>query len=225
MIDLAEKRRLKGWDTLFYFFSVYICFPLFKIYHRAERIGFQNVPLKGPFIAISNHSSFLDPWYISAMLPIRHIHYLVTTKWYLKSRVWRFFFDSYGCIPVNPGNMNPSTIKAILRALTDGEAVGIFPEGRVTDDGELQKFHPGALYIAVRAKVPVIPIAVCGSYETLPRDRKVPYPYKLRIVFGKQVIFSDILHAQTTAKEIYIMEMQKIRTWIADQLAQFKEGR
>lgn len=223
MTDLAKKRRFKGLDTLFYFFTKYTCFLVFKIYHRAERFGFKNAPLKGPYIVIANHASFLDPWYLGVLFRARHIRYLITTKWYLKNKVLKFFFDLYGCVPVNPHDMDPSSIKATLRILREGGVVGIFPEGRVCFDGNMQEFNPGALYVAMRAGVPVIPVTICGSYEMLPRHKVVPKPVKLRIVVGRPIVFSDDHKEKKNSKDFYVHEMEKIKSWMADQLAQFED--
>ncbi len=223
MARIAENRRFKYLDALFYFFTKYTLFPVFKIYHRAERVGLKHVPLKGPFIVIANHASFLDPWYLGVMFRRRHIRYLITNKWYLKNKFFTFLFDLYGCVPVTPDNMEPSTIKAILNILKKGGAVGIFPEGRVCYDGKLQEFNPGALYVAMRTKVPIIPVTICGSYEMLSRHKLVPRPAKLKIVIGKAINYSDYDNEKKNSKDIFINEMQKIKDWIIEQLDQFKD--
>lgn len=225
MRERLKILRLNNMKILIYFLTKYAIFPLLKIYHRAERIDFKNAPRKGAYIIIANHASFLDPWYLGVMFRSRRIHYLITTKWYLKNKFWKFFFDLYGCVPVNPNDMEPSTIKMILKILQEGGVVGIFPEGRICYDGKMQEFNPGAVYVAMRAKVPIVPVTICGSYEMLPRHKRIPRPKKLRIIVGKPIYFSNLEGEKKNSKDFYIKEMQKIKTWISDQLNHFQKRR
>ena len=100
------------------------------------------------------------------------------------------WFDLFNCVPVNPFSMELSTIKEVMRILKKRGIIGIFPEGRVCYDGKFQEFNPGAIYIAKKANVPILPIAICGSYQALPRQNRIPKPKKMRIVVGKPIHFS-----------------------------------
>jgi len=222
MTKMKENRKFKYLDTFFYFFTMYALFPILKVYHQAERAGFKNVPRKGPFIIVANHASYLDPWYLSTLFPIRHFRYLVTNKWFKKNKLWTLLFELYGCVPITPDEMEPSTIKIVLKIVKEGGAAGIFPEGRVCYDGKTQEFNTGAVYIAMRAKVPIVPAAICGSYAMFPRHAKFPRPRKLRIVIGKPIDYSHFDDLKKDSKDIYISETQKIRDWIVDQLRQFE---
>lgn len=205
----------------FYSITNFLLLLFCKVYHRADWVGFKDVPLKGPFIIVANHESFIDPWFIAALLLPRHVRYLVTTKWYYKNKLWKLLFDLNSCIPVNPFKMEHSTIKAVMKVLKKGGIVGIFPEGRVCYDGKLQEFNPGAIYVAMKANVPILPIAICGTYQALPRQNLIPKPKKMRIVIGKPLHFAKSLDENKNSKDKYSNEMQKIKDWIAGQIEQF----
>ena len=206
---------------IIYFFTMYLLFPFLKIYHRAEREGLEHIPKKGPCIVVANHASFFDPWYLSALFPPRWIHYLTTTRWYYKSKIWKLFFDLNGCIAIKPGSTGPSTLKQVIRILKKGGIVGIFPEGKITYDGKLLEFDPGAIYLASRENVPIIPVAICGSYAALPRQRKVPKPTKIKIIVGKPRYFAKESAKEKFSKDFYNDKMLEIKNWIEQELRNF----
>ena len=213
------------WCALLYWFAIYCLFPFIKIYHRASREGLENVPWKGPFIIVANHSSFMDPWYLSILFRRRIIHYLTTTDWYYKSKLWQLFFWLNGCIPVTKGKFELSAMKLILQTLKKGGIIGIFPEGGIGYDSELREFNAGAVSLAMRAKVPVIPAAICGAFEAFPRHTSFPRPKKIKIIIGKPIHFPPWTKGDNNETGFYEKEMQKIKEWIGDQIEQFRKSR
>ena len=216
------KDRLEDFAVYwFYFLSNFILLIFIKLYHRAELTGLEHAPRKGPVIFVANHSSFLDPWYLAALylLQFREIRYMTTTHWYYKNWFWKSFLYLSGCFPVRPGNISPSTIKRALKILKRGGVVGIFPEGAITYDGELQEFNPGACYLAMKANAPIIPVAICGTFRAFPRQQRFPRPRKIKFIMGKPIHFSA--KADHCSKDAFVTEMQKIKEWIGRQTEQF----
>ncbi|MER3403807.1 MAG: 1-acyl-sn-glycerol-3-phosphate acyltransferase, partial [Chloroflexota bacterium] len=70
---------------------------------------------------------------------------------------------------------------AILRA---GLALGLFPEGTRTRTGQLQSFKTGVAKIAVRARAPLLPVGLLGTFEALPPGALLPRPAKIRVRYG-----------------------------------------
>jgi 1-acyl-sn-glycerol-3-phosphate acyltransferase len=109
-----------------------------------------------------------------------------------------FFFRTARAIPIAPGRENPEVLKAaydeIAAALERGELVGLFPEGRLTRDGEIGTFRNGVTRILRRTPVPVIPLALSGLWESLfarnrGKLRRVPtrlFP-RVRIAAGPSI--------------------------------------
>ena len=106
---------------MFYWFFKIICWPVFKIFHRAERVGLENVPKKGPLIVVANHFSFLDPWYLLSTFRLRFIRYMMISDWYYKNIFWKFFFHHMGGFPVTPGKLEVSTMKTIKKIINNEE--------------------------------------------------------------------------------------------------------
>ena len=134
--------------------------------YRVEREGLDQIPAEGPAIIVCNHVSFLDPVLIVAFSrrPIRFI------MWYTYHNIpiIGYIFKKAKTIPIAGTKECPSVKEKALEdavsALRNGELVGLFPEGTLTQDGELGIFRAGILEILDKEPVPVIPIAVRGLW-------------------------------------------------------------
>ncbi|MDA3902992.1 MAG: lysophospholipid acyltransferase family protein [Desulfuromusa sp.] len=133
--------------------------------------GIENIPTDSPAIYVSNHQSNFDIPIIYAGLPIQF-------RWMAKQELFRIplfglALKRSGFIPIDRSNRR-KTMQSIIAAaqqIKEGTSMIIFPEGTRTPDGQLQEFKKGALLIAAKAQVPVVPIAIHGSYQIQPKDR------------------------------------------------------
>ena len=140
-----------------------------------------------PVILASNHCSFLDPWLLSSFWP-RPIHHLINRQWYERSRLWSWFFAAQGTIPVEPADPD-ATFAVLQRALERGAVVGIFPEGRISADGKIQRFRSGVVQVAARSGVPVLPLGLRGTFESIPRHRRFPRRGTISLHVGEPMTF------------------------------------
>jgi 1-acyl-sn-glycerol-3-phosphate acyltransferase len=76
-----------------------------------------------------------------------------------------------------------------VRALREGNLIGIFPEGTRSPDGRLYRGKTGVARMALEAQVPIVPVAITGTFEALPYDRRLPKPGRVTIRFGKPLDF------------------------------------
>jgi 1-acyl-sn-glycerol-3-phosphate acyltransferase len=104
---------------------------------------------------------------------------------YLSIRPLRPFFETIGVIPVARGTRDTSSTRAALRALANGEIIGVFPEGRIARTREMLPFHPGAAVLAGRSGAPVVPAALEGTMRG--RDVLAGFvsPSSARLCFGE----------------------------------------
>ncbi len=158
--------------------------PLLRIAFRLTAEGAELVPGKGGLIVAANHASYLDPLVLGVVFP-RPIRFLMLRSyyepWYL-----RWFCAPARAIPIDTeGGMHVGSIKRALRALEEGEVVGIFPEGARSPDGRLQPFERGVAVLAARAGVPVAPAFIDGSHRAMPPGSAFIRPRKIRVVLGK----------------------------------------
>lgn len=124
--------------------------------------GLENVPLQGPLLIASNHLNDADPGIIASRLPRRIV--FVAKQELFRIPLLKQFLEAYRTIPVRRYEADLSVLREIKRTLDEGLAVCIFPEGtREGADAKLKEAYPGAGLIALRERVPVLPIALTGS--------------------------------------------------------------
>ena len=93
-------------------------------------------------------------------------------------------------IPIGEG-LQISAYKKTMRILSKEGVVGIFPEGQRSREGFLLEARKGVGVYALRSKAPIIPAAIVGTREALPPNAIFPKPNKIKIYFGKPIVFSE----------------------------------
>jgi 1-acyl-sn-glycerol-3-phosphate acyltransferase len=148
------------------FLMRFLCWLLIHSIYRLEKLGIENIPEKGPAVLVCNHVSFVDPLVILAASP-RPIRFVMDHRIF-KTPILSFVFRTGKAIPVASKKDDPKLLEAafdsVAEALEEGELVAIFPEGRITDTGELYPFRPGIRRVLDRTPVPVIPLALKGLW-------------------------------------------------------------
>ena len=148
------------------FLMRFIVWMLIHTVYRLQTKGLERIPDEGAAVIVCNHVSFVDALVITAACrrPIRFVmdHRIFRTP------VLSFVFRTNRCIPVASARDDAALLERawddIAAALEAGELIGIFPEGRITDTGELYPFKPGITRIVGRTPVPVIPLALRGLW-------------------------------------------------------------
>jgi 1-acyl-sn-glycerol-3-phosphate acyltransferase len=157
---------------------------------RLQVIGLENIPAEAAVFA-ANHTSYMDTPVVFASLPFQFRILAKKELWTLPFIGW--YLNRSGQIPINTENPRAtlSSLGAGVRTLRDGLSVFVFPEGGRTEDGTLQPFLNGAAYLAIRAQVPLVPIALIGVYDLLPIHTAHFYPSPdgtpLKLVFGEPI--------------------------------------
>ena len=124
----------------------FICWMLIHTVYRLEKSGLENIPTKGPAVLVCNHVSFVDPLVILAASP-RPIRFVMDHRIF-KTPIVSFVFRTGKAIPIAPAKEDPKLLedgvrRGVRRRCANGELVAIFPEGRITDTGELYPFRGG----------------------------------------------------------------------------------
>ena len=134
--------------------------------YRVEHRNLNQIPEEGPALLVCNHVSYVDALLIAGAVrrPIRFVMYY---KIY-RLPVLNFIFRTAGTIPIAGRNEDEAiydqSFARIARYLADGELVCIFPEGKLTLDGEISGFKRGMSRILEETSVPVIPMALQGLW-------------------------------------------------------------
>ena len=165
--------------------------------------GRRNVPATGGAMLVSNHLSHLDVFVLGIPL-VRPLNYVARSTLFLP--VLGALIRSVGGFPIQREGMGAEGLKETLRRLRNGGIVALFPEGTRSLDGELGELKAGIAVLATRAKVPIIPAAVAGTFEAWPRSRPFPLPGPLRVHYGPPIYPDDLVGMDASAVACLIRE-------------------
>ena len=151
------------------FLMRFLAWMMIRVLYRIRVSGLENIPEEGPAIVVCNHVSFVDALIVggSVRRPLRFVMY---------HKIFRipgmnFLFRTARAIPIAPAKEDPAMLERayaeIDRALKAGEIIGLFPEGGLTPDGDIQGFRSGIEKILAANPVPVVPMAVRGLWGSM----------------------------------------------------------
>ncbi|MSU59548.1 MAG: 1-acyl-sn-glycerol-3-phosphate acyltransferase [Pedosphaera sp.] len=187
---------------------------LYRFYFRWRVFHPERVPLTGPVILASNHSSFLDPPLVGAGLK-RDINYLA------RESLFRFpgigaLLRSWNSVPVDrDGGGGASGLRAILDRLLAGGAIVLFPEGTRSRDGKLQPARSGIGLTVIKSTALVVPVRVFGTYEAFGRHVKFPLPRRVVVKYGQPMRFETL---RAEAKNCSRARLKEIYQQVADEI-------
>lgn len=191
-----------------YGFFYGLCQIGYQMLFRGDVAGLQNLPRRGGYIVAANHASHLDPPIVGLFIPRQVSFFARKTLWKRGFASW--WLDIVGTIPVDrDGGMSLDAIKRILQTLARGRAVIVFPEGTRSATGELQAPKAGVGLIACRAKVPVIPARVFGSFEAFGREGRLRLGTPISVSYGPALQPGDYDHPED-GKERYARAAARI---------------
>jgi 1-acyl-sn-glycerol-3-phosphate acyltransferase len=142
----------------------------FKTVAAVDVIGMENIPVQGSYVAVSNHLGRLDPALVYYLLTRKDVYLLVAEK-YQKYAVVRWLVRHLDGMFIDRYNADFRTLRVILERLQNGGVVALAPEGTRSSSVALIHAWPGASYLAAKAGVPVLPVAVTGTEDVVVKDR------------------------------------------------------
>lgn len=149
--------------------------------------GIENVPLTGPLIVCGNHFGTLDPPMVPAFLP-RGDSWSMAKSEYFRKAWMRWLFNAYGSFPVVRHTADRAALRRSFDLLKEGHVLVIYPEGTRVESGVLSTPEPGAGFIAQKAACPILPVAMTGTRECLPKGAKWPRRVPVKVRFGKPFV-------------------------------------
>lgn len=141
-----------------------------SIFSSMRITGLDKIDTTKPKVYAVNHASALDIPILYAFLPFR---FRILFKSELLSYPiigWHLKRSGQICINQQQPSRSAGNIRTALKYLKNGMPLVIFPEGGRTPDGEIKPFQPGAFFLAIKAQVEIVPIALVGTYELLPMN-------------------------------------------------------
>jgi len=161
---------------------------IFKLIFRLKIIGSKNIPKTGSFVIVANHSSLLDGFVlVSSVKP--KVTFMSAAHLFKIPFVGNIL-RGVGAIPVQGKGSDIKLIKEAIKVLQAGGVLGIFPEGRIVNEKDGFSAKAGAAYLAMKADVPIIPMAIKGADKALPAGAKFPKLNKIEVKIGKPITCS-----------------------------------
>jgi long-chain acyl-CoA synthetase len=161
-----------------------------RLFFRMRVEGLEKLPAGGSYLLCPNHRSYLDGVLLTSVLPrtaIERIFFLGISA-YFSGGARSFFARILRIIPVDAERHLRQALRLGVEGLRRGMILCVFPEGVRSIDGSLKPFRRGAAIVAVEAKSPVIPVAIIGTYEALPRGAFLIRPSPITIRFGHPLL-------------------------------------
>lgn len=174
-----------------YYFLIFTFGVFIRLVWIGRVEGFRNVPRKGRILIAPNHQSWIDAFFIGAVLN-RRLYFLVGEHVY-NNKFASWCVDQMGFIRVDRTAENKSSVyEQSLKLLSEGKALTIFPEGRMTRDGKIQKAYKGVARMALSSQTDIVP-TVINSYHIYPVHLKWPKLFNGRchIKFLKPLKYDD----------------------------------
>ncbi len=160
-----------------------------KVYGRVSVLGIENLPSGGPYLIAPNHLSLADVPSISAALSWKtasQVFSLGATE-YFQGPVMTTISKAFHVIPVDMDARLYNALQLSAYVLRRGKILLVFPEGTRSRDGGIKEFKKGVGIIAKELNIPIIPVAISGTYEMLPSGKRFPKPSKVSVSFGKPI--------------------------------------
>jgi 1-acyl-sn-glycerol-3-phosphate acyltransferase len=162
---------------IFNFFT-YVLGVFSKIFIRKIE-GLENIPKEKPYIIAVNHGSFADPIFLIVALrqimgrEVKNIYFIAKLK-----LIWKIFTVKgsermFNLLIIDPKNKS-EVLERSEEIIRKNKILTVFVEGKLTHDGKLLKVKTGATRLALKMKVPLLPIALTNTYKVLGYDRYLP---------------------------------------------------
>jgi 1-acyl-sn-glycerol-3-phosphate acyltransferase len=144
-------------------------------------------PLAGPYVVASNHASQLD-------IPVLFVGLRMPIRFLAKRSLFRIPLFGWSLrlarfIPVDRGRSRKArrSIDRAAARIRKGPSLAVFPEGTRSPDGRVQPFKSGAFVLAIKAGVPILPVAVRGTFDIVPKTRLAVRPGPAQLIVGTPI--------------------------------------
>jgi len=170
--------------------------PALRALYRPEITGLEHVPHTGPVVFAANHVSFADEVF-TPLAARRQVYYFAKAEYFttpgIRGRAMATFFHGMGHVPVARADTRSAAavIDIGVEVLSDGGALGIYPEGTRSPDGRLYKFRTGVARLAMRSGAPVVPVGLVGTQEVQPPGTHRWHRAPVGVHFGAPLCFGD----------------------------------
>jgi 1-acyl-sn-glycerol-3-phosphate acyltransferase len=160
---------------------------IFDGYFKTHVSGRENIPPEGvATLVASNHASSLDVF--AAGHALGRSGFFLAKREATEMPVFGRFLKGVGAIPAQRDGRDMTAVKLMLKVLERGHLLGVAPEGTRSKDGRLGDFDPGFVWLAARTGARIVPCAIHGTWQRLPKGSRFPQPGALWVRFAPPVV-------------------------------------
>lgn len=215
---ILKPRRL---STAFNFIGLKAIFALAKMLLRLEVRGIENLPRQGPYLICPNHQSYIDGILVCSVLPYAVFKDLFSLGWapFFTGGLKGVLARLINTVPISANSNVLHAMQISAVGLSAKKILLVFPEGGLSLDGKPQPFKPGAAILARKLRVPIVPVAIKGSYGIWAKggDRIRLAPVKVAI--GRPVALAPPAQEPDDLGEECAEDVKRIEREVNDLLA------
>ncbi|MFW6332469.1 MAG: AMP-binding protein [Thermodesulfobacteriota bacterium] len=183
--------------------------------------GLSNLPEEGPYLLTPNHVSYLDPFAVAAALGYPRLGNTYWAGWVgvaFNNPLFRFGSRLARTVPIDPEKGVISSLAFAAAVVKRGKNMVWFPEGMRSPEGSLLPFKPGIGFLLNKYPVPVVPVAIEGTFEAMPVGRFWPRFRKITVRFGEPVDIADLKEEKGEGNDTHTRIADELRAQVSGLL-------
>jgi len=224
--DIPELRPLLGSqriEALLARFVLRLIYIGARLLFRMEVTGSDVLRrLKPPYLICPNHQSYLDPFLVCSTFPpgmLPHVVHVGASK-YFTSFAMAQLARLIHVLPIDPDVHLRRAMRAGAAALREGRILNIYPEGHRSFDGQVRELKKGAAILATELNVPIVPVALDGTYRIWPRKSRRIRLSRVKVRFGEPIYALEVASAELDEEIIYERVMVLLKGRIEQMLSE-----
>jgi 1-acyl-sn-glycerol-3-phosphate acyltransferase len=170
---------------IFYRVAWLLVVPVIRLYTRLTISGREHLPADGAYVLAPTHRCYLDTPFVGCVRWKRVRFMGKHTMW--KHRQFGWVFSALGAFPVQRGTADREALRRAIEVLGMGDPLVLFPEGERKQGPVVQPLFDGAVYIAIKAGVPIVPVGIGGSERVMPKGSRFVFPRKVHVEIGAPI--------------------------------------
>jgi long-chain acyl-CoA synthetase len=226
--ELTQLLRPKPALLVIAYIVLRLIFFIARVLFRMEVKGREVLTqLNPPYIICPNHQSYIDPFLVCSAYPrsVLQNSFHVGASMYFTNAAMSQVGRLINVVPIDPDTQLLHAMGAGAAGLRAGKILNIYPEGQRSFDGKLHEFKKGAAILATELNLPIVPVALDGTYRIWPRKSWRFRLAKVKITFGAPIYPSEVMRPDLAEEVVYERLTSLVKDRIQRLLDEMREIR